>query len=370
VSHAWSGLRLRRWGQLSSSLLVCILLLLPRRAEAWNARGHMLVALIAYDALPEPQRAALVRLLEAHPRFREDIASHLPAGIDDEASRARWIFAQAATWPDLARGQPEYEHGTWHYINWPLELRRDEVSSCREAQQRYPESVRRSAELDAARRAEGKPGIPAGDALPVALENNRRTLNDLNAPAPARALALSWLLHLVADAHQPLHGVALFTRTAFATGDRGGNDVLVSGRGSLHRVWDELLGQDTGLDSLDLGVRELRRERGSRHWRGATARELDVRSWLFEDCEVARRAVYVPAILSSVGRFERGAQVREGQARGASSAATSASPAAPAAPKPEVSLRAAYFEHATQTARDRALRAGLRLAALLTQTPF
>jgi S1/P1 nuclease len=356
--------------------LVCALISLvgTRRAEAWNARGHMLIALVAYDALPEAQRAALVHLLEAHPRFQKDILGHLPADLD-AAQRARWIFAQASTWPDLTRGQPEYEHGTWHYINWPLQLRHDGLVTCGQAQRHYPESLRRITALDAARRAQGNAGIPLGDFLPTALHDNRTTLQDPNAPAPARALALSWLLHLVADAHQPLHTVALFTPTAFVTGDRGGNDILVGGRGSLHRLWDGLLGDDTALASLDLGVRELRGDRRLSTAAESAARDLDTEHWLREGCEVARRDVYVPAILSSVSRFERsaraaGASVRPSE-RGSApprhgpSATTASAPA-----KPEVSPSPADLAAAAQTARARALRAGLRLATLLAKTPL
>jgi S1/P1 nuclease len=351
--------------------LVCAVIVLAgaRRAEAWNARGHMLIALVAYDALAEPRRAALVRLLQAHPRFTRDILGHLPGGGLDDAQRARWLFAQASTWPDMTRGQPEYEHGTWHYINWPLSLRRDGLVTCLEAQRDYPESVRRITEIDAARRAQGNARIPLGDFLPLALQSNERTLQDPNAPAPARALALSWLLHLVADAHQPLHTVALFTRTAFPTGDRGGNDVLVSERGPLHRVWDGLLGEDTSLPSLDLGVRELRGDR--RLWRGAhaAAHELDVERWLLEGCEVARRDVYVPAILSGVSRFERSAALHGAGAAPFEPGSPTSTDGASGPAKPEVSLRLADFEAAAQSARARALRAGLRLAALLAQMP-
>lgn len=334
------------------------LLGLARPAAAWNAAGHMQIALIAYDELPEGTRAALGALLEQHPRFQTDFVPALPPGLTAPAERARWLFAYAATWPDAVRGQPEFEHGTWHYVNLPLELRANGLPSCREARRELPASERRIAAIDAERRARGEPGIPAGDSILAALPSNLRTLSDPGAPRPARALALSWLLHLVGDAHQPLHAVALFTRQRFQTGDRGGNDIVVRERGSLHRLWDGLLGDDASPPALEAALAELRRDRA--RWRAllASARETSVDRWIDEDCELARRAVYVPAVLDAVGRFER--RVRPAAAAADSSAGAQAPP-----DKPEVSLRTGYHEHAAAKARERALQAGLRLAELL-----
>src|SRR5262245_56580542 len=54
-----------------------------------------------------------------------------------------------------------------------------------------------------------------------------------------RAMALTWLFHLVGDVHQPLHTARLFT-TIFPQGDRGGTRFYVrigeeSATISLHR---------------------------------------------------------------------------------------------------------------------------------------
>jgi hypothetical protein len=346
----------RRW--LSALLAAFVALALARPAAAWSAAGHMQIALLAYDELPEDTRVRLATLLEAHPRFREDFLPALPPGLSTPAERARWLFAYAATWPDVARGQPAYEHGTWHYVNLPLELRGSALVSCRQARRELPASERRIAALDAERRGRGEPGIPAGDSIRSALPKNQRTLADRAAPREARALALSWVLHLVGDAHQPLHAVALFTSRHFASGDRGGNDILVRERGSLHRVWDGLLGDDTSPAALEAALVALRGDRA--RWRAArqAAMQRSLDAWLDEDCDLARRAVYVPAVLAAVQRFEREPPASAAVGRdGAVSAALRA--------KPELSLRPAYHQHAAEKARERAVQAGLRLAALL-----
>jgi hypothetical protein len=330
----------------------------------------MLIALVAYDALPEPTRASLAMLLESHPRYRQDLLPAMPASLESPRERARWLFAHAATWPDLTRGQADYDHGTWHYVNLPLELRRQELVTCRDARRDFPASVRRVAAIDAERRARGEPGVPAGDSIWVALPANERTLLDPNAPSEARALALSWVLHLVADAHQPLHGVALFNRSRFITGDRGGNDILVRGRASLHRVWDDLLGDGTAPAVLDAGLAELSRDRGRWHAASEDARQSNVDTWIDEGCELARRAVYVPAVLNAVERFEQSHRRAAGAAPPSGEASARPSPGPSKPGKPEVALREGYIRHAADKARERAIRAGLRLAALLGRIPL
>lgn len=324
----------------------------------------MLIALIAYDALTPEKQDALTSLLEAHPRFAGDLAPAVPPTLVTRGERARWLFAHAATWPDVIRGQVEYDHGTWHYVNLPLELRAQHLSGCRQARRELPASLRRIAEVDAERRARGEPAIPSGDSIAVALPRNRQTLADPTAPREARALALTWVLHLVADAHQPLHGVALFTRQRFVTGDRGGNDILLGARGSLHRVWDGLLGEDTSLAGLDVALGELRRDRNRTRGAQGAATVLDVDTWIDEDCELARRAVYVPAILAAVERYEHR------QAQAAAPGSVVGAPPSAKTDKPDVSLRPAYYQYASEKARERALRAGLRLAALLQNVPL
>jgi hypothetical protein len=74
-------------------------------AVAWNSPGHEIIALIAYEHLPDATRAKAVELLRAHPRFHDHFESFMPREISrgDVREKDRWIFAHAATWPDLVR---------------------------------------------------------------------------------------------------------------------------------------------------------------------------------------------------------------------------------------------------------------------------
>jgi hypothetical protein len=90
-------------------------------AHAWNALGHRLVADIAWEQLTPERRKEIVDILRRHPRFDEDFVRQMPRDVDEE----RWIFQQAAVWPDIARGfkgedLKTYNHPTWHYVNIPV----------------------------------------------------------------------------------------------------------------------------------------------------------------------------------------------------------------------------------------------------------
>jgi hypothetical protein len=336
------------------SLTLLAALSLSGRALAWHASGHMQIALLAYDQLDAATQRRLVELLRKHPRFQADFVKNMPADVQGDTQRARWLFAFAATWPDVAREQPEYHHGSWHWVNYPLTLEGGKLSSCSQARQAFPASVRRVHALLAERAAKDPAGRPpppappaddpAKDSLLDALPRMRSKLHDAKAPPAERALALSWVLHLVADAHQPLHAVALFTERLFATGDRGGNEISAGERGSLHALWDGVLGGDEPFASVEHKAAQLKADailtRAGQHAR----RDLTPARWLDEDCELARSFVYVPAVLGAVQRFEA-----EGRAG-----------------KPELALPQSYVDTATATSRERAAQAAARLAAWLS----
>src|SRR5258707_10011420 len=81
------------------------------------------------------------------------------------------------------------------------------------------------------------------------------------APTNQRAVALTWLFHLVGDLHQPLHTIQLFSRE-YPHGDRGGNEVcirLAPERAplDLHRLWDGLLTSTNNIGRLSKIAAEL-----------------------------------------------------------------------------------------------------------------
>src|SRR5262249_38122727 len=102
-------------------IVLAALLLRTSPCQACNSSAHKVVAEVAWQKLTPAQRTAIATALRNHPRFDEDFASRMEAGIqhagDDEQNH--WIFCQAATWPDMARGT-EFDRPLWHYINLPV----------------------------------------------------------------------------------------------------------------------------------------------------------------------------------------------------------------------------------------------------------
>ena len=79
--------------------LLCLLASLP--AQAWNAAGHRLVAVIAWQQLSPPVQDTIAASLARHPdhpRWLDQARSASPAAL----------FAEAATWPDNIRNDPRF----------------------------------------------------------------------------------------------------------------------------------------------------------------------------------------------------------------------------------------------------------------------
>ena len=214
-------------------VLGCLLCLAP--AHAFGPAGHRAVARIAETELSPSARAEVDRLLALEGVQRLD---------------------EVATWADELRDMPGYEYASrWHYVN----LGKGEC--------RYRAEVH----------------CPEGNCVVSAIETQRRILADRKAAPVARAQALKWLVHLVADIHQPLH-------TGYAE-DRGGNlhQVQLKGKGTnLHAAWDS-------------GIIALRDESwpklAKRLARNAAAGSNEVRAgiaeqWAEESCALLDSVVY------------------------------------------------------------------------------
>ena len=197
-------------------LLALLFFAVPSPASAWNAAGHRLSAVIAWQQLSPTAQSAIGDALSAHPDYERWV----------EKSRSRRdvdVFAEAATWPDDIRNDPRFydedreaatpalpglsdtaRHKRWHYVD-----------------------------LDTS----GK--VKAGE-LDRQIERLSRILRSTGKKAEI-SNALPWLAHLVADIHQPLH--------VGRHGDEGGNQIEIENPfnkrlpfSSLHVYWDDLPG--------------------------------------------------------------------------------------------------------------------------------
>ncbi len=190
-------------------------------AHAWDELGHRVIARIAWNQLTPAARARAVELLRSAPP-RSGIAALRP-GSEPPAAQAREWFGMASVWPDLIRDRHHpgflYGHGDWHYVN--LFWRSGPFGS----------GVR------------DLPDMPRAGLLTVQLRRISAELADPTVPDSAKAIDLAWALHLVGDAHQPLHNSARVTAQE-PEGDRGGNLFRLDGfypDNNLHAYWDALV---------------------------------------------------------------------------------------------------------------------------------
>ncbi len=241
----------------------------------------MVTGAIAYARLQEEDPAALARVLELlrqHPHYEALLRAPEDWRLDADDDLA--LFMWAARWADDVRSEPfdDYSEGWWHYVNYHY----------------------RDGRLT-------EPGNNDGRLL-WALNENHRGL--AQGDAEDRAVALTWMFHLVGDVHQPLHTIANHA-PAHPDGDRGGNlfHIRVSENSdtiNMHRLWDGLV---IGTDRFTAV-----RQRGIdlRHRPGLTppelereAMDLDFESWARDGAQLAADYAYRGGTLRS-GTREKG----------------------------------------------------------------
>jgi hypothetical protein len=233
------------------ALLVVMSLVSPAPAQAWGPEGHRAAVAIASERLCGAAAAELER-------------------IAGEMS-----LEALSTWPDGIRDDPAWSHTRdWHYIN--IE---DDASF--------------SALVE---------GVPGHGQLLRAIRSNLALLADEDAPDARRREALGFVLHLLADLHQPLH--------VGRAGDRGGNRIELSFEGrttNLHRLWDGVLLRSAGLRADDyqrslgplVALGAVSWERGALEDWAEESRQL--RPWVY-DFDARRRVPVISRRYAETGR--------------------------------------------------------------------
>jgi hypothetical protein len=312
----------------------------PGQASGWGPGGHKVVANIAYDRLDPATRSAIVKVLQKHPDFKDRFAAKMPKDIKDgdAEDRERWIFLQAAIWPDLARSDPRYHKESWHFMNVPYYLSAHDKATLQDV---IKPNV--SFSLPTPLTAEAKAHLNAAQAIKLCV----RVLTDSHATDQERAISFCWLLHVVGDIHQPLHSTALVSRGRFHTGegDRGGNSIKIKQGRNLHSYWDGLLGGEQKLNDIRKRSAEILGDDGLKKAAEAAAEKLDVEDWVQESNKLAKDFVYHKLILAAV---------RAGEAQASK-------------PLQKVDLPEEYLQKAGQVAQQRVAEAGYRLAEILKQ---
>jgi nuclease S1 len=212
-------------------LLLCWLSFSAPLAHAWGEFAHRVIGRVAERHLsPHAQKG--VRVL---------LGSQTLADVSDDADE--WRSARPQTSP-------------WHYVNIPF----------------------------AATTYVPARDCPRDNCVIAAIERYRSILADEHQKYADRREALVFLVHLVADLHQPLHCIN--------NNDRGGNDVAVSFFGkpaTLHSVWDFDLLARTRLPEHAY-VKRLRKMMATRN--AEKLRRGTVSDWALESHGLAKERAY------------------------------------------------------------------------------
>jgi len=211
-----------------------MLLLAPVQALGWGAEGHEIAAAVALRELTPVARAEVAHLL----------------GRDV-------MLVQQSNWADEIKDRRR-DTARWHFVDIPLQ------------------APGFSARRDCA----------GGDCVVAQIQADVGVLRNRKLGDAARAEALMFLIHFVADVHQPLH--------AEENDDKGGNQVRVEigrERANLHRVWDVDVIEPMGFDPSAIAANIERRitPQQRQAWaRGAPA------DWANEAHIIARDQIYPP----------------------------------------------------------------------------
>lgn len=282
-----------------STILALSIAALSTNALAWNDRGHMMVAAVAWDNMEFETRARASALIRDHnPHYERLIADAKPWNRDKIA------FMRAATWPDMLRGMsnyvddginpenstkaPEpnrntgyddlYKHRYWHFVDLPFS-----TDGSKKEDPKKPNALTR-------------------------IILHRDTLASSTANDDLKSYDLVWLLHLVGDVHQPLHGAQRFSALS-QNGDAGGNSVILCeakactdhNTTSLHSFWDNSAGKTDNVFAAIKAAGELDEPSSE------AAAIDDPEIWIKESFEFAKADVYRAPILETNGPFPIGA---------------------------------------------------------------
>lgn len=301
---------------------------------AWDATAHRLSAYLVHDSLQARQRDRLDEILRQHPRYEQDFLKQMPDWLRTAPAeeQQRWRLGQAAVWPDLARGLPrsvaaEFNHPDWHWLDghW------------------MPADSGLGRALDGNIYLGMEPFAPLPDKplensqpgnIMQALVVMQGQLLDPGIAMAERAVALCWVLHLVADLHQPMHSGALFSAHRFPAGDRGGN-LINTNLGTLHAVWDQALRGEGFTQELQA----LQRIQSSQ----TNQAETIPAEWLMESRQLLHTLVYTDLIREHVRRHEQSEQL------------------------PALELPDKYLDSMRRIARERLALSATRMQVILSQ---
>ena len=245
--------------------LLCLLpLVLASHAWAWGAFGHKTIALIAWSELSSDQKERV-----------NQIFAKCPSIYGSQQGTEAMMYA--AVWPDLLREGHRMKH-----MDEPLEIFGPIHAT--QSSQKAVDNLH-FADYDSSGQW-SEPGDNVYDGIKCAI----LALRDPQSSDRGRGEALSFLIHLIGDAHQPLH--------CGHAEDKGGNDIALAGLGSsrarteLHAVWDTGLFHTTRISDPEHYMTERLTPLLPR-LRQAALGDLDPNHWIEQSHQMAETMAYV-----------------------------------------------------------------------------
>ena len=265
------------------------LLALSTAGHAWHAVGHMMTAAVAWDQMTPEARKRAVELLRKNSDFDDWVKDVADADKDKTA------FVRASIWPDVIKGRgPEYTHDGeeptdpnadantgysdklmhkyWHYIDLPFAPPGHKVKLL----------------------------PPKNPNAETRINKHRDTLSASGASEDLKSYDLVWLIHIVGDVHQPLHGTQRFTKL-LPQGDEGGNKVKIKclpdcGK-NLHSFWDGLFDSlEVHNDAAATAKAAIAAAAKLSKATGPAVAKTDPHAWVTESFLIAKASVYRPPI--------------------------------------------------------------------------
>lgn len=255
----------------------------PESALAWGGEGHRIVARLAMQQIRReaPNDADAQRVLKM-------VYQAIGTG-------SNVTLESASVFPDIVRGKKPYIYAdNWHFVSIP----------------------RAESHYDAATQCRTEKTAPDGDCAVGGLEYFRKVVLEQKGAANKKTLdALSFIIHIVGDLHQPLHtSEDLSFIHKGKPGDRGGNYrpvcfLRVSQPGctqildgerkpkNLHAVWDKFMiiqsgkSEDDYVSELDKRIRGLDDATVAAYLKGGPA------EWAEEAHGLAVQAAYTSPLL-------------------------------------------------------------------------
>jgi len=186
------------------SLCVCLFWSLTI-AFAWWDPGHLVTAMIAYEQLDPAAKKKVDELAKVLQRDYPYVNHFIATG----------------PWPDDLKAEGVRTYDTWHYTNLPMNTSR----------------------------------LPLADPPVIdiiwAINQMTSVLKSDKPRAVDQARHLAFLVHLVADLHQPLHSTSVHD-DEHPSGNAGGNAFRLKGEWrNMHSLWDDGCGYLTAYNDIN-----------------------------------------------------------------------------------------------------------------------